>query len=153
MSSSIRPSPSSSVDGKYSDFLARNEVKIETSHTVINIVMIKELVNLVWYLIMESTYIALFQLSSKRFDTHYYPDRPGINLKPSQLPGKNTVRLRTTILTISCTVWYQVPFYCRVDRRGYDSGNFQTASEQTHHCTTAFPKTSYVFLKMNKYQF
>ena len=34
-------------------------------------------------IIMESIYIALFQLSSKRVDTHYYPDRPGINLKPS----------------------------------------------------------------------
>ena len=27
-----------------------------------------------------------FTHSSKRFDTHYYLDRPGINLKPSQLP-------------------------------------------------------------------
>ena len=60
----------------------------------------------------EHLYIALFQLSSKlkALDTHYYPDRPGINLKPSQLPGKYTVRLPvirrlwTSILTISCTV-------------------------------------------------
>ena len=34
-----------------------------------------------------------FPHSSKRFDTHYYPDRPGINLKPSQLPWKYTVQL------------------------------------------------------------
>ena len=29
-----------------------------------------------------------FPHSSKRFDTHYYPDRPYINMEPSQLPGK-----------------------------------------------------------------
>ena len=58
---------------------------------------------------MESIYIALFQLSSKRFDTQYYPDRPGINLKLSQFPMNYTVRLpvwcpKTSIRTISCTV-------------------------------------------------
>ena len=81
---------------------------------------------------MESIYIALFNLSSKRFDTHYTIDQVGINLKPSQLPGKYTVRLpvirrlKTSILAISCTVWYwyRVPFYCRVDRR--DSGEIWT---------------------------
>jgi len=47
-------------------------------------------------------------------------------MKQSQLPGKYTVRLPvirrllTSILTISCTVWYRVPFNCRVDRRGSD---------------------------------
>ena len=34
-----------------------------------------------------------FPHSSKRFDPHYYPERPGINLKPSQLPWKYTVQL------------------------------------------------------------
>ena len=32
-------------------------------------------------------------MCSKRFDTHYYPDRPCFKLKPSQLPGKYTSRL------------------------------------------------------------
>ena len=46
-------------------------------------------------IIMNSIYIALFHYGtecSKRFTIQYYPDRPGINLKPSQLPGKHTVR-------------------------------------------------------------
>ena len=49
-----------------------------------------------------------FPHSSKRFDIHYYPDRPAINLKPSKRPGNYTVQLparrsKTNILTISCT--------------------------------------------------
>ena len=48
-----------------------------------------------------------FSTKLKALDTHYYPERPGINLKPSQLPGKYTVRLpvirrlKTSILTIN----------------------------------------------------
>ena len=67
-----------------------------------------------------------FSTKLKALDTHLNPDRPGINLKPSQLPGKYTVRLpvirrlRTSILTISCTVWYRVPFFCRVGWKGSD---------------------------------
>ena len=34
-----------------------------------------------------------FSTKLKALDTHYYPDRPGINLKPSQLPWKYTVQL------------------------------------------------------------
>ena len=30
---------------------------------------------------------------TKRFDTHYYPNRPCFKLKPSQVPGKHTARL------------------------------------------------------------
>ena len=48
-------------------------------------------------------------MCSKRFDTHYYPDRPCFKLKPSQLPGKYTAglpvrRSKASILTISSTV-------------------------------------------------
>ena len=54
-----------------------------------------------------------FSTKLKALDTHYFPDRPGINLKPSQLPGKYTVRLpvrcsKTSNLIISCSVWYRV---------------------------------------------
>ena len=50
-----------------------------------------------------------FSTKLKALDTHYYPDRPGINLLPSQHPGKYTVQLpvrrsKTSILTILCTV-------------------------------------------------
>ena len=101
-------------------------------------------------IIMESIYIALFQLSSKRFDTHYYPDRPGINMKPSELHGKYTVRLpvswrlKTSKLTISCSVWYRVPFYCRVDCRGSDEIWTRELSHgkwmvlPLHHCVPHF---------------
>ena len=43
---------------------------------------------------MESIYSA-FAHSSKPFDTHYYPDRSGINLKPSQ-PINRSVKLASS---------------------------------------------------------
>ena len=54
---------------------------------------------------MESIYIALFQLSSKRLILIITPIDDGINLKQSQLTGKYTVRLpvrrsKTSNLTI-----------------------------------------------------
>ena len=76
-------------------------------------------------IIMESIYIALFQLSSKGFDTHYYPDRPGINLKPSQIPGKYTGILvdiwSSGKLPIQCKKNWQklYLFFKNIDKKNY----------------------------------
>jgi len=73
-------------------------------------------------------------------------------LKPSLLPGKYTVQLTvrhtktTSSVTISCTVWYRVPFYCRVDRRGSDEIWTRELSHgrQASGLTTAPPRSPIV---------